>query len=90
MLKAGIEGILGVRPLYEGLLVDPCIPPHWDGFRIRRGFRGADYDIEVENPRHVASGVVKVVVDGRKQEGNVIRSFQDGKIHMVKIILGED
>jgi len=88
MLKVGIEGILGVRPLYEGLLVEPCIPSHWDGFRIRRAFRGAIYEIEVENPDHLSSGVVKVVVDGHRQEGNVIPPFRDGKIHTVKVTLG--
>jgi len=84
----GVEGILGVRPLYEGLLVDPCIPSHWDGFRMRRTFRGASYEIEVENPEHVSSGVVEVIVDGQKQEGNVVPSFGDGKTHTVKVKLG--
>ena len=88
MLKVGIEGILGVRPVYEGLLVDPCIPSHWDGFRVRRVFRGAVYEIEVQNPDHVSSGVAEVVVDSHRQEGNVIPSFGDGRTHTVKITLG--
>ena len=50
------QGILGIRPDYDGLRVEPCIPSAWDGFRVRRRFRGATYEIEVRNPRHVSSG----------------------------------
>ena len=38
--QAGTQWILGVRAEYEGLRVDPCIPTAWDGFSIRRRFRG--------------------------------------------------
>ncbi len=88
ILKAGIEGILGVRPLYEGLMVEPCIPSHWDGFVMRRVFRGTIYEIEVKNPDHISSRVREVVVDGCRMEGNVIPSFKDGRIHTVKVTLG--
>ena len=38
--QAGTQYILGIRPTYEGLSVDPCIPAAWQGFRVRRVFRG--------------------------------------------------
>ena len=88
MLKAGIEGILGVRPVYEGLSVDPCIPSQWDGFKIKRKFRGAIYDIEVENPDHVCRGVKEIIVDGEQLQDDLITPFVDNATHTVKIILG--
>ena len=41
------QGILGIRPDYDGLTVDPCLPDHMDGCRISRLFRGTRYDITV-------------------------------------------
>ncbi|MCL2633163.1 MAG: glycosyl transferase [Oscillospiraceae bacterium] len=48
--------ILGVKPEYDGLVIDPCIPAEWDGFNITRLFRGATYNISVKNPNHVCKG----------------------------------
>jgi cellobiose phosphorylase len=43
--QAATQYILGIRPIYAGLLVDPCIPSAWDGFRMTREFRKAVYRI---------------------------------------------
>lgn len=63
--------ILGIRPDYDGLIVDPCIPSFMDGFTAKRDFRGTTYHIEVENPDHVEKGVASVTVDGNAIEGNL-------------------
>ena len=31
--QAGTQYILGIRPTFDGLMVDPCIPHAWDGFQ---------------------------------------------------------
>jgi N,N'-diacetylchitobiose phosphorylase len=62
MYTAATQHILGVRPDWDALVVDPCIPPEWDGFQVTRRWRGAVYQIEVLNPGHVSSGVAKVEV----------------------------
>ena len=41
------EWILGVRPGKNCLMVDPCIPKEWSGFKMRRLFRGKRYEITV-------------------------------------------
>jgi cellobiose phosphorylase len=82
------QWILGVRPTYEGLRIDPCIPGRWDGFTATRAFRGAVYQIEVKNPHHVCKGLLSVSVDGREIEGDVVPVFGDGKIHHVDVTLG--
>jgi len=58
------EWILGIRKTFDGLIVDPCIPAHWDGFTVHRLYRGCAYEITVENPEHVEQGVRGVRVDG--------------------------
>lgn len=79
--------ILGIKPSYNGLEVNPSIPHEWDGFSVSRLFRGATYNIKVSNPNHVCSGVKSMVVDGKPVEGNVIPAFANGT-HEVEVILG--
>ena len=80
--------ILGIRPDYNGLIIDPCIPGEWDGFKVRRKFRNAAYDIKVRNPDHVQKGIKQILVDGKQIEGNKVPLFGDSKIHYVKVTLG--
>ena len=71
MYRVGYDDILGLRPSYQGLVVDPVIPAAWKGFKAERVFRGARYLVEVENPDGVARGVVSIHVDGRPVEGPI-------------------
>lgn len=80
--------ILGIRPGYNGLEVDPCIPKEWDKFCIKRYFRGGVYDIEITNPKHVSKGIDSILVDGNKIEGNILPIAKNKTIHKVKIIMG--
>ena len=82
--------ILGIRPDYDGLLIDPCIPDHLDGFKVSRTFRGITYNIDIENPNHVEKGVVKLIVDGQEVNGNTIPFDSDmtGKTVNVTAVMG--
>ncbi|MFW9997322.1 MAG: GH36-type glycosyl hydrolase domain-containing protein [Candidatus Odinarchaeota archaeon] len=87
-MKAAMEWILGVRPDFRGLIVDPCIPRSWKEFRVQRHFRNAIYDIHVKNPDHVFKGVKEVKVDGSIIESDLVPIFNDGKKHTVSITMG--
>ena len=82
------QWILGIKPDYAGLKVDPCIPKDWNGYKITRSFKGTDYEIEIKNPNHVCCGVSSMVVDGKAVEGNIIPDFKDGQKHTVEVVLG--
>jgi cellobiose phosphorylase len=86
--QAGVKHILGISPCYAGLEVNPCIPRAWDGFSVLRRFRGAEYAITVTNPEHVSKGVARVAVDGLPIAGNILPVFNDGKKHVVEVVLG--
>ena len=79
--------ILGIRPDFDGLIVDPCIPAEWNEFRVTRVFRGTTYEITVKNPDHKCKGVSSIIVDGNDIKGNVIPLFNDGKTHTVEAII---
>jgi len=80
--------ILGVRPEYDGLSINPCIPPEWDGFTVQRKFRNALYNITVQNPNHISKGIREILVDDKKITGNILPPFEDEKTHNVKVIMG--
>ena len=86
-LVAITQWILGVRPDYDGLRVDPCIPADWSEFTVVRSFRGATYRIHVTNPGHVCKGVGRVTVDGREIEGALLPVFGDGRMHEVEVVM---
>jgi cellobiose phosphorylase len=65
-MVASCQYILGIRPGYDCLIIDPCIPSEWDGFRATRIFRGAEYRIEVKNDTHVCRGVKKITLNGKE------------------------
>ena len=80
--------ILGIRPDYDGLTVDPCIPSKLDGFTAKRDFRGVSYHITVKNPNHVEKGVVSMIVDGQPVEGNTIPFSAEKKDVNVEVTMG--
>lgn len=86
--QAATKYILGIRPTYQGLQVEPCIPKDWPGFKVTRQFRGARYEIEVRNPEKISKGVQSMRVDGTLIGGNVIPIFSDGRTHSVLVLMG--
>jgi cellobiose phosphorylase len=80
--------ILGVRPTFAGLRVDPCIPRRWKSFTVRRIFRGRTYEIRVANPRGVSRGVRTMTVDGMPLPGNVIPLGFGGDRVQVRVEMG--
>jgi cellobiose phosphorylase len=84
-VKRGI--ILGVRPGAEGLVVDPCIPRKWKGFKVHRVFRGKTYHITVKNPNGRSKGVKKLLVNGKAIQGNVVPLDISGKEVLVEVSL---
>jgi cellobiose phosphorylase len=80
--------ILGIRPDFDGLLIDPCIPAGWKKFRVTRKFRGDTYSIEVTNPAGKSKGVTSIKVDGKPSQSNIIPVSGDGKHHEVHVTMG--
>ena len=86
--QAGLKYILGIRPEYEGLRIDPCIPANWEGFSVFRKFRGAAYKLQVSNPEGICKGVRSITVDGEPIEGTLLPVF-DGGVHEVVVVMGK-
>ena len=79
---------MGIRPQYDGLMIDPCISDKWDGFTVTRKVRGDTYNITVTNPDHVMKGVKSITVDGKPLAGNVLPVYGDKAVHEVQVVMG--
>ena len=78
--------ILGIKPAYEGLEINPCISSEWKEYNVKRKFRGANYDITIQNPNGICKGVKSITVDGKMIEGNVVK-HQPGN-HEIIVVMG--
>jgi cellobiose phosphorylase len=87
-LVAVTQYILGLRACLDGLLVDPCIPADWASYSARRRFRGATYEIDVQNPSGAGRGVRSMTVDGKSVVGNLVPLAEPGTAVRVKVELG--
>ena len=79
--------ILGIKPDYDGLCIDPCLPSTAQEYSVKRKFRDAEYRIRISNPQGVSRGVASIEVDGTLIEGNVI-GYAPGS-HEVTVVMGE-
>jgi cellobiose phosphorylase len=80
--------ILGIRPVYNGLDIDPCIPTGWKSYKVTRKFRGATFDITVNNPNGASKGVKKLSIDGKDMVGNNIIPILPKGHYTVEVGLG--
>lgn len=80
------EFILGIKPSYDGLTIDPCLPTSAKEYEVCRKFRGAEYIIKVKNPKGVNKGVRSLLLDGQRMEGNTV-PFSKGR-HTVEVVMG--
>ncbi len=85
--RACTDYIIGVRPVINGLLIDPNIPKQWHEVILKRHFRGSTYEITIHNPHQKSKGVKDILLDGKKIEGNILHSKEKGE-YKVDVILG--
>ncbi|MBR5097146.1 MAG: N,N'-diacetylchitobiose phosphorylase, partial [Treponema sp.] len=82
--------ILGIRPQYDALLLDPCVPTKWDGFKVERRWRGMNLEIEVKNPQHVSKGIEYIEVDGKRLDSATIPVADLKNGSKIVAVMGKD
>ena len=78
--------MLGMRPQFDELLIDPCVPADWKEFSMSRVWRGAKFNISVVNPDGVMKGVKELYLDGTKVDKIPVQA--EGSTHDVKVVMG--
>ena len=71
------QHILGIKPEFEGLRVEPCLPAELNEVEISRTCRGAEYHISIAN---LGGGVPRLTVDGQPIEDAVVPYAAAGSV----------
>ncbi|MBS3954815.1 MAG: hypothetical protein KGZ88_17825, partial [Methylomicrobium sp.] len=88
MYRLGLEAILGITRVGNALNINPCIPRHWRGFKVKYRFGTTHYKIIVENPHNVSRGIREVMLDGNLLTDNLVSLMDDGRLHEVRVVMG--
>ena len=80
--------ILGIRPVFDGLMIDPCIPASMKNFTVTRYFQNAIYHITVDNSAGVEKGVLSITLNGKELKNNILPVLSDGQEHTVNVVMG--
>ena len=80
--------ILGIRPGYAEMTIDPCIPADWKEFEVTRQWRGVTYQIRVNNPSGVQKGVKSINLNGKPVEGPSVPLQNAGTVNTVIVEMG--
>jgi cellobionic acid phosphorylase len=80
--RALIDGLFGVCGCAEGLRIAPQLPSSWQEARVRRRFRGAEFNIHYRR-----SESAEILVDGERIDGNVIANIVSGRRYDVVVSL---
>ncbi|MBQ4511620.1 MAG: hypothetical protein II969_01410 [Anaerolineaceae bacterium] len=83
---AATQYLLGIRPDFDELVIDPCIPANWKEFTVVRKWRGSTYTIHVTNPDGVEKGVKRITIDGK--ESGKIQPLPQGSKSRIEVIMG--
>ncbi len=74
MYIAATQSILGIKPHWKGLLIDPCLPSDWEELSVNRVFRNKKYSFRILKSKGVCSGVKRIVLNGTVLPANIIPS----------------
>ena len=85
---AATQYILGIRPEYDGITINPCIPESWDKFKAERIFRGKKLLITVKNLNKAEKGVTSISINGEIIEGDFISVDKLKNENIVEVIMG--
>ena len=88
MYRTGLESLLGLRRAGATFTVDPCIPASWPEYTIAWRSGATRYEITVTNPEHRCRGVAEADLDGAPVDPVAIPIVDDGKTHVVRVVLG--
>jgi cellobiose phosphorylase len=77
--------LLGVRPEWDGLVVQPCMTKNVPEYTIVRRARGATYNIRVKNSGK--AGPAKLTVNGKAIEGNQVPYAKAGETVQVECVV---
>ncbi len=88
--KIGLEEILGFQKRGDKLIIKPKVSCDWDNYQITYKYKRTTYLINVNNPKQLISGKVKILFDNKKVKNNIIELKDDGKVHTINVDVNKE
>lgn len=76
------DWILGVKPYYNGLKIEPKLPDKIKNVKMKRIYRNTVYDITITKTKEKA-----IFVDGKMIDGDIVPDFHDKKCHRIEVFV---
>lgn len=76
------QSILGIKPDYNGLKIEPCIPACLKEYTVTRRFRGAEYRIHV-----MQTDIRSMKVNGKEISSTIVPIHDKGSSVLVEVTL---
>lgn len=72
------EHMIGIKPNFDSLIIDPCIPSHWDKVKAFRIYQNCKYEITI-----IKCEKNELWLDGKLLDSNIIPVINDDIVHKV-------
>lgn len=82
--RSFIEGLCGLRGDAEGLRIQPQLPSEWDGIKVQRSFRGAQFSVDIQRGD---VDKVEVLLDGKSLTEPRVTGIETGKVYHISVLL---
>ena len=86
MYRLMTESLLGLKVENNQMHFTPCLPDHWDSFKIHYRHKESTYHIEVTQS-HPRTGRMHIVVDGLVQNSHAFTLINDKQEHWVEVTI---
>lgn len=85
--RAVLDHILGLQPEWDGLRIDPALPPDWEEASVERDFRGCRWKINYHQQPEGSGEIEKIEVNDEQIEGNYIPLPDTNQVMHVEVHL---
>jgi cellobiose phosphorylase len=85
MYRLTVETLLGLQLEVDHLRIAPCIPAHWDSYKIHYRYRETVYHITVKRVSEESEQAIRVTVDGVDRPDKIIPLIDDRQDHAVEV-----
>ena len=84
MYRLITESLLGLRLEVDKLFIEPCLPAHWETYKVFYRYRETSYNINILQI-HESDVEFSLSVDGIKNNDKFISLNDDRQLHMVEV-----
>lgn len=80
------EWLIGIRPEYDQILIDPRLPESWEYVTITKNIRDTEYHFKIIRDKNLDKNTIKIITEKEAIDHNAIAYFDDGKAHIIKVL----